>query len=398
MTFLSAWFYGLLDLSLWQYVGLSVVAFMISMMSISLYLHRDQAHHAIKLHPALRQFFRFWLWMNSAAHTDEWVAVHRKHHAMCEREGDPHSPQVFGIKKVLLEGAELYQAEAAKPEVVEKYSRGTPQDWMERNVYKRFPNGGIWLLGTVTLIFIGAPGTIFVGIQLISMPVFAAGIINGLGHWWGYRNFESEDASTNLTPVAFVIAGEELHNNHHAFPTSAKFSVRPWEFDIGWFYICVLRALGLCEVRRVAPKPCIEESRQVDIDTLQAILVNRMHVLRDYTRNVTLPEWRRLKVSDSGNELLRRARRLLVRRPGRLDDSALTNLSRLLEDNQSLRTVHELRERLAEIWEGANVSNEKLLEQLKDWCVEAEASGIQALEEFAARLRGYMPQPALVGA
>ena len=395
MSYMSAYFYGLLDLSFWQYVGVAVVCFMVSMMSISLYLHRDQAHRAIDLHPALRQFFRMWIWVNSAALTEEWVAVHRKHHAMCEREGDPHSPQVFGIRKVLLEGAELYQAEARKSDVVEKFSRGTPRDWMQRNVYSRFRNAGIWILVMLSMLLFGAPGIIILGIQLIAMPVFAAGVINGLGHYRGYRNFETEDASTNLTPLAFLIAGEELHNNHHAFPTAAKFSMRWWEFDIGWMYICIFRALGLCKVRRLAPQPKIEESRQVDLQTLQAVLVNRMHVMRDYTRSVTLPEFRRERISDKGNELLRKARAWLVRRPDRLDEFARQNLSRILEDNQTLRTVHELRERLTEIWEQANVSNEQLVADLKAWCAEAETSGIRPLEEFSARLRGYMPQPVM---
>jgi stearoyl-CoA desaturase (delta-9 desaturase) len=395
MEFLGTWFYGVLNLDFWQYVGLSVVCFYISMMSISLYLHRDQAHRAIELHPWLRQFFRMWLWVNSGAATEEWVAVHRKHHAMCEREGDPHSPVVFGIRKVLLEGAELYQAEAAKPAVIEQYSRGTPRDWMYRNVYHPYHNGGIWLMVIGSLVLFGAPGIIFLGIQLISMPLFAAGIINGLGHYRGYRNFESDDASTNLTPLAIVIAGEELHNNHHAFPTSAKFSVRWWEFDIGWMYICIFRALGLCKVRRLAPQPRITESRQVDLETLQAVLVNRMHVLRDYTRNVTLPELKRERISDAGNEMLRKARRWLVQRPDKLDELSLQNLSRMLEDNQTLRTVYELRERLADIWGQANISNDQLVAQLKEWCSEAEASGIKSLEEFSERLRGYMPQPVM---
>jgi len=385
--------YGLLNLDFWQYVALSVVSFMISMMSISLYLHRDQAHRAIDLHPVLKHFFRFWLWVNSGAATDEWVAVHRKHHAMCEKEGDPHSPQVFGIRKVLLEGAELYKAEAANKETVAKYSRGTPDDWMERNVYKRFSNGGIVLLIVGSLLLLGAPGIIYLGVQLISMPLMAAGIINGLGHYRGYRNFECDDASTNLTPWAFIIGGEELHNNHHAFPTSAKFSVQPWEFDIGWFYISVFSALGLCEVRRMAPQPRVAESRQVDLQTLQAVLVNRMHVLREYTTTVTLPELKKESLAERGNEMLAKARQLLVVRPATLDESARGRLSDLLDNNQTMQKVYELRERLTQIWEQANVSNDQLVEQLKQWCADAEASGIKSLEEFSARLRGYLPQP-----
>jgi stearoyl-CoA desaturase (delta-9 desaturase) len=244
------------------------------------------------------------------------------------------------------------------------------------------------------VVLFGGPGIIILGLQLISMPVFAAGVINGLGHDSGYRNFETDDASTNLTPIAFWIGGEELHNNHHAFPTSAKFSMRWWEFDIGWMYIVILRALGLCKVRRVAPQPKVTACRQVDLQTLQAVLVNRMHVLRDYTSDVTLPVFKKERLADKGNELLNKARKLLIKRPEKLDEGSLSHLVNVLETNQTLKTVHELREQLVQIWEQANVSNERLVAQLKDWCTEAESSGIRALEEFSERLRGYVLQPA----
>ena len=394
MEFMSNYIYGLLDLSFWQYVVVGVVMVQFTMMAITLYLHRDQAHRSLDLHPALRHIFRFWLWLGTGAVTREWVAVHRKHHAMCERDGDPHSPAIFGLRKVLLEGAELYREEAARPETVAKYSRGTPDDWLENNLYGRYTNLGIGIMVVSCLVLFGAPGIILIGIQIGAMPLHAAGIINGLAHAKGYRNFETADASTNLTPFAFWIGGEELHNNHHAFPTSAKFSVQWWEFDIGWLYISIFKALGLCQVRRLAPAPKLAEGRQIDMQTLQAVLVNRMHVLRDYTRNVTLPELQRERLADTGNALLERARGLLVRRPERLDDTARERLATLLEDNDHLRRVHELREQLVQIWEQANVSNENLLAQLKAWCAEAEASGIRSLEEFAARLRGYVLQPA----
>jgi stearoyl-CoA desaturase (delta-9 desaturase) len=389
---MNTFVYGLLDLSFWQYVLVSFALFMVSMMSITLYLHRDQAHRAIDLHPVLRHFFRFWIWFNMSMQTDQWVAVHRKHHAMCEREGDPHSPQVFGLTKVLLEGAELYQAEAAKPDVVEKYSRGTPRDAIQR-FYWRFSNWGIVAMIALSVLLFGAPGIIIAGVQLIASPLFAAGIINGLAHHSGYRNFESDDASTNLTPLGVIIGGEELHNNHHAFPTSAKFSVRRWEFDIGWMYICIFRALGLCKVRRVAPKPNVAQSRQVDLETLQAVLVNRMHVMREYTQNVTLPVLKTEHLAERGNAVLEHVKRLLVVRPDKLDVSARNKLSNVLENNQSLKKVYELREQLIQIWSEANVSNERLIEELKEWCAEAESSGIRALEEFSERLRGYMLQP-----
>jgi len=386
---MNTYIYGLINLDFWHYVLLSFVLVMISMMAITLYLHRDQAHRAIDLHPVLRHFFRFWLWINTGMQTDQWVAVHRKHHALCEREGDPHSPQVFGLTKVLLEGAELYKAEARRPDVVEKYSRGTPRDWMQRNVYWRWPNGGIVLLVLSCLVLFGAPGIIILGVQLLATPVLAAGVINGLAHNKGYRNFETDDASTNLTPFAILIGGEELHNNHHAFPTSAKFSVRWWEFDIGWMYICIFRFCGLCSVRRVAPRPQLADTRPVDMNMLQAILVNRMHVLRDYTQRVTLPVLKREKLAEKRNALLVKARRLFIVRPQKLDSAGRDRLQALLDGNQTLRKVHDLREQLVQIWQEANVSNERLVKELHDWCVAAESSGIQALEEFSARLRGY---------
>ena len=383
--------YGLLNLSFWGYVIVTVVMVQITMMAVTLYLHRDQAHRAINLHPALRHFFRFWIWCTSGMLTREWVAVHRKHHAFCEMPGDPHSPQIFGLKKVLLEGAELYKIEATRPETLEKFGRGTPDDWLERNVYLRFPSGGIVLTVFADLLLFGVPGIIIIAVQMISMPLFAAGVINGLGHYTGYRNFECDDAARNLMPWGVFVGGEELHNNHHAFPTSAKFSVQSWEFDIGWLYICALRSLGLAKVNKVAPRPVIVPAARehVDIENLRAIIVNRMHVLRDYTKQVTLPALRRERAVAAGNEALRRARKLLVRRPQLLDEGSRHRLYELLSEHATLQTVYDFREKLRTIWSGAHVSNERLLQQLRDWCAEAEASGIQVLEDFAARLRSY---------
>ncbi len=390
--------YGLLDLSFWGYVLVTVVMVQVSMMAVTLYLHRDQAHRSLDLHPALRHFFRFWIWCTSGMLTREWVAVHRKHHAFCETDGDPHSPKIFGLKKVLLEGAELYQEEARNPDTLAKFGRGTPDDWLEKNLYLRFPHGGIVLMVLTDLLLFGVPGIIIIAAQMAAMPVFAAGVINGLGHHSGYRNFECDDAATNLVPWGFLIGGEELHNNHHAFPTSAKFSVRRWEFDIGWLYICLFRSVGLARVRKVAPRPVLQErsAAHIDLENLKAIIVNRMHVLRDYTKHVTLPVLKREKAlaMAAGNRALTRARKLLIRQPRLLDDHAKDRLRQVLSDNAALKTVHEFRERLRELWSGANVSNERLLAQLKEWCAEAEASGIKVLEDFAARLRAYHLAPA----
>ncbi|HKL62839.1 MAG TPA: fatty acid desaturase, partial [Woeseiaceae bacterium] len=275
MELLLNYAYGLLGLSFWGYVLAGFVMVQITMMAVTLYLHRDQAHRSLDLHPALRHFFRFWIWMTSGMLTREWVAVHRKHHAFCETEGDPHSPKIFGLKKVLLEGAELYREETDNEETITKYGRGCPDDWMERNVYTRFPYGGIILLIVLDLLLFGVPGIILIATSLVSMPLFAAGVINGVGHHSGYRNFECDDAATNIVPWGLLLGGEELHNNHHAFPTSAKFSVRAWEFDIGWMYITVFRSLGLAKVKKVAPKPVVAEpAENVDIETLRAVIVN----------------------------------------------------------------------------------------------------------------------------
>lgn len=383
---------GLLNFSVW---GIALVAFVfiqISMMAVTLYLHRDQAHRAIDLHPVLRHFFRLWIWLTSGMVTRDWVAIHRKHHALVERAGDPHSPKVFGLDKVLLEGSELYRAEAKNEETLEKYGRGAPDDWIERHLYAKHSLVGIYSVLIADVLLFGAIGITVFAIQMLTMPVFAAGVINGLGHAKGYRNFESDDTSTNLTPIAALIGGEELHNNHHAFPTSAKFSVRWYEFDIGWMYINVLRALGLCKVRRLAPSPAVADSpRQVDMQTLTAVMQNRMHVLRDYTRKVTLPVFRREKRMHRDDDLLRRARKLLVSGPVVLDDAAKARLARLLDDNPALRTVHEYREQLLDLWNQVNVSNDNLVRQLKDWCNQAESSGIDALHDFSSYLRGYLP-------
>ena len=385
------YFYGLLNLPPWGYVLAAFVMVQITMMSVTLYLHRDQAHRAIDLHPLLRHFFRFWIWCTSGMLTREWIAVHRKHHAYCETKDDPHSPQIYGLKKVLLEGAELYREEKDNNDTLDKFGKGAPDDWLERNVYLRHPYTGIALLVIADLVLFGIPGIILIAVQLSAMPVFAAGVINGLGHHTGYRNFECEDAATNIVPIGLLIGGEELHNNHHAFPTSAKFSVRRWEFDIGWMYICLFRVLGLATVKRVAPKPVLHANPEqlMELDNLRAIIVNRMHVLRDYTRQVTLPVLRRERAIAAGNSAFRKARKLLVRQPALLDEGARKRLRELLSDNAALETVHEFRERLRELWSSANVSNERLLAQLREWCAEAEASGIQVLQEFADRLRSY---------
>jgi stearoyl-CoA desaturase (delta-9 desaturase) len=386
--------YGFVDLSFWGYVLVTFLMIQATFMGVTLYLHRDATHRSLDLHPALRHVFRLWLWMSSGIVTREWVAVHRKHHARCETPEDPHSPVVFGLKKVLLEGAELYQVAARDPQVVEKFGRGTPTDWLENNLYYRYRNLGITLMLLIDLALFGVVGIIIFSAQMLANPLLAAGIVNGVGHYYGYRNFECPDAARNVMPWGLILAGEELHNNHHAFPSSAKFSVQRWEFDIGWLYIRIFQAFGLAKVIRVAPAPALTPPRKhVDLETVRAVIVNRMHVLRDYTRNVTLPVFRE-QMRVAGSNLSRRVKKLLVREPVLLDVSAQSKLQQVLATNSTLQTVHDFRERLRVLWSGANMSNETLLQHLKDWIAQAEASGIQVLQDFAERLRGYAMQPA----
>ncbi len=385
--------YGILNLSFWQYVLTALLMVQVTITGVTLYLHRDAAHRSLDLHPALRHVFRLWLWMSSGMITREWVAVHRKHHAKCETADDPHSPVIYGLKKILLEGAELYQAQAYNPETVEKYGRGTPDDWLERNLYAKRRNLGIILMVLIDLLLFGVPGIIIIAVQMISMPLFAAGVINGLGHHTGYRNYECPDAATNVLPWGVFLGGEELHNNHHAFPSSAKFSSRSWEFDIGWLWIKVLSALGLARVLRVAPQPAQAPHQHVDIETVRAVIVNRMHVLRDYTVKVVLPVFR-AELQAAGGNLSSRVRKLLVREPVLLDEPARHRLSQILESSHALKTVHDFRERLQVLWKGGHNSNDTLLQHLKDWIAQAEASGIKALQDYAATLRGYALQRA----
>ena len=358
LQFIAEHYYGILGLGFWGYVIAGAIGVHITLIAITLYHHREQAHRSVDLHPALRHFFRFWLWMNTGVITREWVAVHRKHHAMCERDGDPHSPQLFGLKKVLLEGAELYRKEACNPETLEKYGRGTPDDWVERHIYTRWPNVGVSLLFVVDVFLFGAPGIALYGIQLITMPLLAAGIINGLSHARGYRNFETADASTNLWPLAVFVAGEELHNNHHAFPSSARFSQRPWEVDLGW-----------------------------------------LHLLRHYRKSVTFTVLRGEVRQNRGKPKtpVHRAKRWLTRHPSLLDNQSRERLAELMEKYPSLNTVVEYRNELKALWESTDLSNERLLAELMGWCNRAEASGIKALEEFSAYLKSFRPTPRLAG-
>ena len=372
-----------------------IVVTQLTIFSVTLYLHRSQAHRGVDFHPLVAHVFRFWSWLSTAMVTKEWVAIHRKHHAKCETAEDPHSPQFYGIRKVLLDGVDLYRQARRDRQTMEKYGRGTPEDWLERNVYGRFPEAGPTLMLLINVTLFGMWGLFIWALQMIWIPFMAAGVVNGLGHWWGYRNFESDDTSTNLTPWGVVIGGEELHNNHHTFPSSAKFALRKWEFDIGWAVIRTLQAVGLAKVLRVAPSLDIRPNVSLpDGETIKAMLTHRFQVTTDYFRVVIVPTLREeaAHAGESLKAMPRKLRRALADGGRWLDDAARERLQAVLDRRPTLATVCEFRARLATLMEQR--SGETMLKGLQQWCHEAEASGIRALQEFSARLKGYALAPA----
>jgi stearoyl-CoA desaturase (delta-9 desaturase) len=386
--------YGAFRLPWWGYAAFTFAMVQLMLLGVTLYLHRDQSHGGLVLHPVLRHFFRFWLWFCSGTVTREWVAVHRRHHAFADRSGDPHSPVVFGLRRVVLGGYELYVAAARDPNILANYGRGTPDDWLERKLYSRFPKLGISLFVVLQLVAFGVPAITMLAVQLVAQPFLAAGIINGLGHRVGYRSFEMPTAATNIVPWGVLIAGEELHNNHHAFPSSPRFAVQWWEIDMGWLFICVFRALGLARVCSLAPTPNIVRDRSdIDADTVRALFTNRMHVLRDYRRRVIRPVFRELTKQKSVAVLARDAGQLLIRHPKLLDEGAHQRLRELLDQYEVLRTVIEFRDRLQQLWDETSASHARALQQLRELCTQAEGSRLLVLRKFALRLRGYAPTP-----
>ena len=389
-------FQGLLALSPWGLVGATLLLTHITIVAVTVYLHRHQAHRAIDLHPGVAHFFRFWLWLTTGMTTRAWVAIHRKHHARCETPDDPHSPQILGLKRVLWQGAELYRAEAGCAETLERYGQRTPDDWLERNLYSRLPSLGITLMAVIDLLLFGVLGLTVWAVQMMWIPFWAAGVINGVGHFWGYRNFESPDAATNISPLGLLIGGEELHNNHHAFASSAKFSNKWWEFDLGWGYIRLLQGLGLARVRKVAPVPVIDEERPaLDIESVKALTVNRMYLMADYGRRVLRPVFvAEARLLGRGwRRMLRRARRYAIRDRDLLGEAERSRLSAVLEQSDTLATVYQYKLRLKAVWERHAASHEARLQALREWCAEAEASGITALQEFTHLLRRYALPP-----
>jgi stearoyl-CoA desaturase (Delta-9 desaturase) len=388
---------GLIDLQWWGYVLVALALTHVTIASVTIFLHRHQAHRALDLHPIASHFFRLWLWLTTGMVTKEWAAVHRKHHAKCETAEDPHSPQIYGINRVLFGGVFLYVRETANQETMERYGYGTPDDWMERNVYSRFSGRGILITLAIDLLLFGlVPGVLIWGVQMIWIPFWAAGVINGVGHFWGYRNFQSADSSTNIFPIAILIGGEELHNNHHAYATSAKLSSKWYEFDIGWLYIRVLSALGLAKVKKTAPKVRYDTAKtQCDLETLQAVITHRYEVMARYAKTLSdtcRDELHRLADKTSLPPMTDAT--ALIKRWLHLDESALgagerATLNTMLKSSNVLATIDSMRSELVALWSRSNASREQLVRQLQDWCDRADRSEIAALRAFARRLRCY---------
>ncbi len=390
-------FYGLLNLPWWGYLVVALVLTHITMVSVTIYLHRASAHRAVELSPIMSHFFRFWLWLTTGMKTKEWVAVHRRHHAFSDSPGDPHSPVLEGISNVLWRGAELYRANKKDKTTIEKYGKGTPDDWLERRVYSTaFLRGklGVILMLVVDLLLFGGPGLIIWGVQMAWTPFFAAGVINGLGHWFGYRNFECGDAATNIFPIGILIAGEELHNNHHAYGTSARLSVKWWEFDIGWFYINVMRLFGLAKVKRVFPKTVLQtQKHDIDIDTVKAVVTNRLQLLASYSSQVIKPVFKAERKSTYDHRkyqaLSRHVKTLLIRNKCLINNEDEQSIKQALAQSHALAVVCQYRDKLQAIWGQTTASQKELLDALQEWCRQAEQSGIDALQNFVAYVKAF---------
>lgn len=383
--------HGLSQATWWQAIIAALVMTHITIASVTIYLHRHSAHRSLDLHPIASHFFRFWLWMTTGMVTKEWTAIHRKHHAKCEHEGDPHSPVVFGIKKVFFEGSELYRAEAKNQETLARYGHNTPDDWIERHLYTGRSRLGVSLMLIIDVSLFGALGLTVWAIQMAWIPVTAAGIINGIGHWWGYRNFEAADASTNVSPWGIIIGGEELHNNHHTYPTSAKLSVKPYEFDIGWMYITILKTFGLASVKKLPPKMAFGAVKPVaDEKTLEAIIANRYEVMAGYARELRVACQREVEAlkSRSGDvSALEAARRWLHRDDDKVPAAVRPQLAQARAEHPVLDKMVTMREELRSLWTGTNATREQLAADLQAWCRRAEESGIAALRDFSIQLR-----------
>ncbi len=382
--------HGAWGLSWWQIILFTLAVTHITMISVTVFLHRHQAHRALDLHPVASHFFRFWLWLTTGQVTKEWASIHRKHHAKCEQAEDPHSPHVHGIKTVLLQGYELYRAEAVNTETLSRYGHGTPNDWLERNLYSGRSFLGVVLMLVIDLVLFGAAGLAVWAVQMAWTPVMAAGIINGAAHYWGYRNFEAPDASTNISPWGILIAGEELHNNHHTYPTSAKLSVKSYEFDIGWMYISLMQMAGLAKVKKTPPKAAYGDIRPVaDEKTLEALIANRYEIMAGYAKGVRQAARDEFDAAKARTDaaVAKAAKRWMHRDQDQVPAAVVPQLAQALAASPVLEKMVTMREELRQMWLSTHVSRDQLALDLQAWCRRAEESGIAALREFSLQLR-----------
>jgi len=383
---------GIVEFTWIGYVIYTLIVTHITIVAITLYLHRGVCHSAIEIKPALGHFFRFWLWLTTSMRTADWVAIHRKHHAKVETIDDPHSPAYHGIKTVLLCGADLYHDEKNNPETIAKYSQNCPNDWVEEHVYTGRNNLGILFLFIGNILLFGVVGIIIWSIQMAWTPIFAAGGINGAGHYWGYRNYDTSDDSTNMSPVGVLIGGEELHNNHHAFPTAAKFSLKPWEFDIGWLYIKLFSAIGQINVKRLAPKTVVNMPADIlDSETGYALLRSKLTVITNYTKNVLSPLMKQesREASSDFKNLLKRSKPSMVREPHRISNKETLTLDEIFKKSSTLKTAYHLKNKLFDILHSRNLKHESFIETINAWREEAQNEGIECLVDFSNSLKGY---------
>jgi len=389
---------GQIDLPVWGYVIVALTLTHITIVSVTIFLHRHQSHNSITLNPLISHFFRFWIWLTTGIVTKQWVAIHRKHHAKCETEEDPHSPQTQGLRKILWQGREVYQQAARQQDILDKYGNGTPDDWLERRLYGRYPIIGILTMLSIDVALFGAIGLTIFAVQMIWIPFWAAGVINGIGHFWGYRNFETQDASRNIFPWGILIGGEELHNNHHAYASSARLSNKWWELDIGWFYIRVLSLFRLVKVMKISPKVKLVADKQlVDIDTVRAVVRNRFHIMSLYGQMVIRPVIQEecQRANDYFRNLYQGISKLLTREDLKPADNESKRVTEVLENNKTIETVYRLKQQLKELWQNSSSQQANRIQRLQAWCHEAEQTGIVALQEFAAYLRGYTLKSAI---
>ena len=395
---LPDWWYGIVGLNPWGAILYTLVVTHVTIVSVTVYLHRFSAHRALELHPGLQHFFRFWLWLTTGMVTVEWTAIHRKHHVTTETEDDPHSPRIHGLRAILFRGTEFYRA-GATADTVDRYGKGTPEDWLERNVYSRFLFTGIVIVAVADIVLFGSIGIVVFGVQMLWIPFFAAGVINGVGHFWGYRNFECPDAATNIVPWGILIGGEELHNNHHTYPNSAKLSVRPWEIDLGWFWIRCFQLLGLAKPLYTGPVvERVNGKKQIDMDTTWAVLNDRFEVMARYAEEVVGPlveeEYRR--ADKATRQMLKRAKSILCREETLIKEVERQRISRIVDNIPVLATIYEMRIELQAVWSKRGGNGDELLIAFKEWCSAAEATGIQALGDFVVELKSYSV-PRLMG-